>query len=95
MTVLILSMDIALLISSCDSCFALRKEIFSCAEIHNKNKAEELCKFTGVSNDKIIFSSDAHYLWDINEKEHYFELDDEPYSSSLVRKRLFDYLKGR
>lgn len=66
---------------------------FSCAEIHDKNKAEELCKFTGVSNDKIIFSSDAHYLWDINEKEHYFELDDEPYSSDFVRKKLFDFLR--
>ena len=42
---------------------------------------------------KKIVSSDAHYLWDINERENFFTLEDEPYSSDLVRKRLFEYLR--
>ena len=42
---------------------------------------------------KVIVSSDAHYLWDIKEKKEYFELDDEPYSSALVRKKMFEYLR--
>ncbi len=39
-------------------------------------------------------SSDAHYLQDISEATFAIELDDEPYSSSLVRDRLIDYLLG-
>ena len=42
-----------------------------------------------------VVSSDAHHLWDINEAEHFFELNDEPYSSSLVRKGLFEYLNSQ
>lgn len=40
-------------------------------------------------------SSDAHYLWDIAEAKFSIPLDDEPYSSSLVRNRLIDYLLGK
>lgn len=36
-----------------------------------------------------LSDSDAHYLWDIHEAEHCFELDDEPYSSATVRHALF------
>ena len=42
-----------------------------------------------------VICSDAHYLWDINEAEHCFLLDDEPYSSALVRRRLLDKLAGK
>ncbi len=47
-----------------------------------------------IEQMQIISCSDAHYLWDIRDKEAYFELDDEPYSSELVRKRLFERLRG-
>ena len=39
-------------------------------------------------------SSDAQYLWDIRDASFALELDDEPYSSELVRNRLIDYLLG-
>lgn len=42
-----------------------------------------------------IASSDAHYLTDISEEGFTVELDDEPYSSQLVRDRLIDYLLGK
>ena len=32
---------------------------------------------------------------DINEAEHYFEIDDEPYSSAEVRRRFFDILAAK
>lgn len=41
-----------------------------------------------------VASSDAHYLTDIAEDGFEIELDDEPYSSSLVTNRLIDYLSG-
>ncbi len=41
-----------------------------------------------------VASSDAHYLTDISEKGFELEIDDEPYSSEIVRNRLIDYLLG-
>lgn len=42
----------------------------------------------------VIVSSDAHYLWDINEAENFLVIDDEPYSGDKVRKEVFKLLKG-
>ncbi len=41
-----------------------------------------------------VQSSDAHYLTDISEQGFAIEIDDEPYSSALVRNRLIDFLLG-
>ena len=41
-----------------------------------------------------VSASDAHYLTDISEEGFAIELNDEPYSSDLVRNRLIDYLLG-
>ncbi len=49
-------------------------------------------RFPVIGTDRILVCSDAHHLWDINEAEHAIVLDDEPYSSAFVRKRLFEYL---
>ena len=49
---------------------------------------EELCE------DNMLICSDAHHLWDISEAENFIFLDDEPYSSALVRKRFFEKLEA-
>jgi len=68
---------------------------FSIAEFHDAEKIELYAKMHPQINQmKRVVSSDAHYLWDIRDKEHYFELADDPYSSELVRSRLFQALKG-
>ena len=68
---------------------------FQIAEMHDGEKqAEYTERYSALKNVKILISSDAHYLWDIRDKEHYFMLEDEPYSGDLIRKRLFDFLKG-
>lgn len=67
---------------------------FNCAEIADFEKKDELLKKYPILLKKtLLFGSDAHYLWDIPDKEHFLELDDEPYSSALVRERLFERLK--
>lgn len=67
---------------------------FGCAELHDGGKRQELLeKYPVLEDKKIIIGSDAHYLWDIRDKQAYFEIDDEPYSSELVRKRLFESLR--
>lgn len=46
---------------------------FKLAELHDKSKAES---FSDVGCQFIV-SSDAHYLWDISEKENFFLLPDD------------------
>ena len=52
-------------------------------------------RFPCVSSENSLVCSDAHHLWDISEAENCIEIDDEPYSSSLVRQRFFEYLEGK
>ncbi len=49
-------------------------------------------KYPETADKQIIVSSDAHYLWHIKEKKEFFTLEDEPYSSSTVRKNMFKLL---
>lgn len=67
---------------------------FDCIEIRDQENADKLIEKHNLQDKRVIISSDAHYLWDIKEQKEYFFLEDEPYSSSLVRKKLFEYLKG-
>ena len=67
---------------------------FECAELHDKEKIEPHIEKYPILKDKLmVVSSDAHYLWDIRDADAYFMLDDEPYSSDLVRARLFEKLR--
>ena len=66
---------------------------FKCCEFHDKNKTEEYLNNYPIGNRKILISSDAHFLWDMREENDFFLIDDEPYSSELVRKRIFEALR--
>jgi len=68
---------------------------FSCVEYNDIQKKDQL-EITNpvLKGKKILVNSDAHYLWDINEAENFIILDDEPYSSDYVRKKLFEYLRN-
>jgi PHP family Zn ribbon phosphoesterase len=73
------------------------KEVaFDCYELHNaSNKSEYENRFAHLTDKICLIGSDAHYLWDIRDAQDYIELDDEPYSSELVRKKLFEYLRKK
>lgn len=67
---------------------------FLCAEFHDGGKIDEYKeKYPILQEKKLLVSSDAHYLWDIRDADASIEIDDEPYSSELVRKRLFEFLR--
>ena len=69
---------------------------FDCLEFNKADSIQEIEEnYPSTVGAKRVVSSDAHYLWDINEADNSITLDDEPYSSSLVRKRLFEYLNSR
>ena len=64
---------------------------FNFFELNDRNNRQEYEKYIpGQYRDNILVCSDAHHLWDISEAEHSLMIDDEPYSSALVRKRLFE-----
>ncbi len=65
---------------------------FKFFEIHDKEKIDEYSAKYGIPKERFIVSSDAHYLGDMADAENFFEIDDEPYSSSLVRKKIFERL---
>ncbi len=66
---------------------------FSAVEFNDAENIPKIKQSSSVAKDAtLVVSSDAHYLWDINEAENFFELDDEPYSSALVRKKLLEKL---
>ena len=68
---------------------------FDCFEVTDPAHIEEYRqRYPQTQSGSILICSDAHHLWDINEAEHSMELEDEPYSSALVRKKLFEQLKG-
>ena len=51
-------------------------------------------KYPAIRNLCRVVSSDSHELGTIAEQEHFFDIDDEPYSSALVIERLFRRLGG-
>lgn len=67
---------------------------FACVEFRDNANIENYTKMYNLDGKLILTDSDAHYLWDINEANNYLELEDEPYSSALVRESLFRLLRG-
>lgn len=66
---------------------------FNCLEFNDVQNVEPYRQqFSLINTSKILVCSDAHHLWDISEAEHELFLQDEPYSSALVRRSLFEYL---
>lgn len=65
----------------------------SCVELHDGAKENEYRPLL-PPDCKVVVGSDAHYLWDIRDKDRFLDLDDTPYSSQLVRERLLQYLGG-
>lgn len=64
---------------------------FSCAELKEASAYEKLVKEHPVlAQKKIIISSDAHCLWEINDHVNSFELE----KSGDITKTLFEYLNG-
>jgi hypothetical protein len=69
---------------------------FDCLEFNNRESIADINEnYPSTSGARHVISSDAHHLWDINEADNSVKIDDEPYSSALVRKRLFEYLNSR
>lgn len=69
---------------------------FDYAELSDMSKKEGLeQKHKALNGISYLCNSDAHYLWDIHEAENYFELNDDKYSSAIIRRQLFAKLLSK
>ena len=69
---------------------------FSCYELHDlSKKAEYEARFPILKNMNCVCSSDAHYLDQIRDAEHSLLLQDEPYSSAMLRMSLLQTLGNK
>ncbi len=66
---------------------------FSCVELHNRSKAEEYTKRYGLENKKLLFNSDAHYLYDIKERLDFLLLE-EITDNKKAGKTVIEYLRN-
>lgn len=67
---------------------------FNVFELRDKESIDKLSPTVKrLNKDTTFVCSDAHQLWNINEAENYILIDDEPYSSELVRKKFFERLE--
>lgn len=66
---------------------------FPTVELHDGDREGEYRERYGLGNTRVVVSSDAHYLWDMQEGIHTLDVEDEPYSSALVRENLIALLR--
>lgn len=67
--------------------------VFPCVELHDGTREATLRAAHCLETTRVVVGSDAHYLWDVRDKERYLELEDTPYSSELMRARLIECLR--
>ncbi len=68
---------------------------FTTYEFFDITKAQDYKeKYSAINNKILVTSSDAHYLWDINEKLNYFLIDSDISCPNDVRKEIFSILRG-
>ena len=67
---------------------------FNLYELHSRESADDVSARFGIDKKSFIFSSDAHYLTDMRDKESYFTLDVDEETPSSVRRALFEFLRG-
>lgn len=66
---------------------------FKCFELNSGDNEQELRHRYPLGDRKCLVCSDAHYLWNLRDENKYFLIDDEPYSSDLVRRKIFELLR--
>ena len=69
------------------------KPFFPTVELNDRENREEYREKYGLQDRRMLCSSDAHHLWDVQEASESIELDDEPYSSQRVRDALIELLR--
>lgn len=67
---------------------------FTCAEVHNGELLGEMSSLSKLPLERLVVSSDAHYLWNIKEKCEFLTLKEIPEGSDNAGEYLLEFLKG-
>lgn len=68
---------------------------YTVAEVHDRQKVEQYANSTSIPANRLIVSSDAHYLWDIKEATEELELPADPCDPQGVALSLIRWIKER
>lgn len=71
------------------------KPDYHCIEFNDSANTDKYVSKYRLAGKEIVTSSDAHQLWSINEAVNSIEIEDEPYSSAIIRQKLIDRLSGK
>lgn len=63
-------------------------------ELHNAEKTAFYAEKYGISESRLLVSSDAHYLTDLRDNNCFLELNAAPDNAAEVRRELFKLLRG-
>ena len=66
---------------------------FDYYELRDGCRTDEFASLYGISTDRFIISSDAHYLTDMRDAEAYFEIDEKCCSDDDIRRCIFEILR--
>lgn len=66
---------------------------FSCVELHDGDREEAMRLTQPLEGTLVVVGSDAHYLWDIRDKDRSLELEAAPDDPDEVRRCLIDRLR--
>ena len=67
---------------------------FSCVELHDGDREAAIRSRVDLGNALVLVSSDAHFLWDIRDKDRRLSLDADAAKPDAVRRALIDRLRG-
>ena len=70
-----------------------KDEGFCCAEVHDGDKLSDYSEKSGLAINKLVVSSDAHYLWDIKEQQEFFYMDNIPENCENAGEYVIRFLK--
>lgn len=68
--------------------------VFSCAEVHLTEKIDECARLSRIEMEKLVISSDAHFLWDIKEQKEFLTLPEISAESDDAGEYVIRFLKG-
>lgn len=66
---------------------------FDFAEVHNGILLSEMSLLSKIPERKLLINSDAHFLWDIKEKNEYVSLEEIPEGSDSAGEYLIRFLR--
>lgn len=66
---------------------------FGCAEVHNGVLLGEMSSLSKIPEKKLLVNSDAHFLWDIKEKNEFVTLEEIPEGSDNAGEYLIRFLR--